>query len=242
MILTIFKREFQSYLATPLAYLFMVIFIILSGTSTFYIGSFFERGQADLGVFFYFLPWLYLLLVPALTMRLWAEERKSGTIELLLTLPVSPLTWVLSKFLAAWFLVGVALALSFPIWITVNYLGDPDNGAIVAGYLGSWFMAGAFIAVGSAFSASTQNQVIAFVLTLSSCLVLVAAGFPPVLDVFRGWASTAVLDLVSDMSIWQRFLSVSRGVIDLRDVLYFASIMVLGLFITTYLVRHTVRR
>jgi ABC-2 type transport system permease protein len=242
MILTVFKREFFSYLATPLAYLFTVIFVMLSGICTFYLGNFFERGQADLGVFFYFIPWLYLVLVPALTMRLWAEERKSGTIELLLTLPVTPLTWVLAKFFAAWLFVGAALLLSFPVWLTVNYLGNPDNGAILAGYLGCWFMAGGFLAVGSALSAATQNQVIAFVLTLVCCLMLVAAGFPPVLDVFNSWASNTVLDLVADFSFWRHFLSVTKGVIDLRDILYFLSIMIFGLGITTHLVQHTVRR
>ena len=239
---TIFKRELLSYLATPLAYLFVVIFVILSGITTFYLGNFFERGQADLAVFFYFIPWLYLVLVPALTMRLWAEERKSGTVELLLTLPVSPLTWVVAKFLAAWVVVGIALLLSFPIWLTANYLGQPDNGTILAGYLGCWFMAGGFIAIGSALSAATQNQVIAFVLTLASCLLLVAAGFPPVLDVFSSWAPTAVLDFIAGFSFWQHFLAVTKGVIDLRDVLYFFSVIVFGLAMTTHLVRHVVRR
>ncbi len=242
MILTVFKRELLSYLATPLAYLFTVIFVVLSGICTFYLGSFFERGQADLAVFFNFIPWLYLVLVPALTMRLWAEERKSGTVELLLTLPVPALTWVMAKFLAAWLFVGFALMLSFPLWLTVNYLGDPDNGAILAGYIGCWFMAGGFLAIGSALSAATQNQVIAFVLTLVACLVLVAAGFPPVLDLFTAWASNQVLDLVANFSFWRHFLSISRGVIDLRDLLYFLSIMAFGLGITVHLVRHTVRR
>ena len=242
MIVTIFKRELMSYLSTPLAYLFTVIFVVLSGICTFYLGSFYERGQADLNSFFRFIPWLYLVLVPALTMRLWAEERKSGTIELLLTLPVPPLTWVLAKFMAAWLFVGVALMMSFPLWLTVNYLGQPDNGAIFAGYLGCWFMAGGFLAIGSALSAATQNQVIAFVLTLVSCLILVAAGFPPVIDLFKSWASHVVLDLVADFSFWRHFISVSKGVIDLRDFLYFLSIMVFGLGMTTHLIRHTVRR
>jgi len=242
MMSTIFVRELRSYLATPLAYLFIVVFVVLSGISTFYLGNFFERGQADLAVFFYFIPWLYLVLVPALTMRLWAEERKAGTVELLLTLPVTPLTWVVAKFLAAWVVVGVALLLSFPVWITVNYLGQPDNGAILAGYLGCWFMAGAFIAIGSALSAATQNQVIAFVLTLASCLFLIAAGFPPVLDIFDSWAPNSILDFVADFSFWRHFLSLTKGVIDVRDILYFLSVIVFGLGITTYLVRHVVRR
>ncbi len=241
-VMTIFKRELFSYLSTPLAYLFTVIFLVLSGIFTFYLGRFFERGQADLNSFFNFIPWLYLVLVPALTMRLWAEERKSGTIELLLTLPVSPQAWVLGKFLAAWVFLACALALSFPLWVTVNYLGEPDNGAIFAGYLGSWFMAGGFLALGSMFSAATRNQVIAFVLTLVACFVLVAAGFPLVLDAFSVWAPNWVLDLVAGLSFMAHFEAVSRGVIDLRDALYFISIMVFGLWLTAHLVRHTVKR
>ncbi|OZG72529.1 ABC transporter permease [Hahella sp. CCB-MM4] len=239
---TIFKRELLSYLSTPLAYLFTVIFLVLSGIFTFYLGRFFERGQADLNSFFNFMPWLYLVLVPALTMRLWAEERKSGTIELLLTLPVSPSAWVLGKFLAAWVFLGCALILSFPLWITVNYLGEPDNGAIFAGYLGSWFMAGGFLALGSMFSAATRNQVIAFVLTLVVCFVLVASGFPLVLDAFSVWAPNWVLDLVAGLSFMSHFEAISRGVIDIRDALYFISIMVFGLWLTAHLVRHTVKR
>ncbi|WP_020405939.1 ABC transporter permease subunit [Hahella ganghwensis] len=239
---TIFKRELMSYLSTPLAYLFTVIFLVLSGIFTFYLGRFFERGQADLNSFFNFMPWLYLVLVPALTMRLWAEERKSGTIELLLTLPVSPFAWVLGKFLAAWVFLGCALILSFPLWVTVNYLGEPDNGAIFAGYLGSWFMAGGFLALGSMFSAATRNQVIAFVLTLVVCFILVAAGFPLVLDAFSVWAPNWVLDLVAGLSFMAHFEAISRGVIDIRDALYFISIMVFGLWLTAHLVRHTVKR
>ena len=241
-VMTIFKRELLSYLSTPLAYLFTVIFLVLSGIFTFYLGRFFERGQADLNSFFNFMPWLYLVLVPALTMRLWAEERKSGTIELLLTLPVAPLAWVLGKFLAAWVFLGCALALSFPLWITVNYLGEPDNGAIFAGYLGSWFMAGGFLALGSMFSAATRNQVIAFVLTLVACFMLVASGFPLVLDAFSVWAPNWVLDLVAGLSFMAHFEAISRGVIDVRDALYFISIMVFGLWLTAHLVRHTVKR
>jgi len=241
-VMIIFKRELLSYLSTPIAYLFTVIFLVLSGIFTFYLGRFFERSQADLNSFFYFMPWLYLVLVPALTMRLWAEERKSGTVELLLTLPVAPLAWVLGKFLAAWVFLGCALALSFPLWVTVNYLGEPDNGAILAGYLGSWFMAGGFLALGSMFSAASRNQVIAFVLTLIVCFLLVASGFPLVLDAFSVWAPNWVLDLVAGLSFMAHFEAISRGVIDLRDVLYFISIMVFGLWLTAHLVRYTVKR
>jgi ABC-2 type transport system permease protein len=183
-IFTVFKRELASYFATPVAYVFIVIFLLLAGTFTFYLGNFYERGQADLQPFFNFHPWLYLFLVPAVGMRLWSEERKSGTIELLLTLPVTMWQAVVGKFLAAWAFIGIALALTFPIWITVNYLGSPDNGVIFASYVGSFLMAGAFLAIGSCISACTRNQVIAFILTVVVCFVFLLAGFPLVLNFF----------------------------------------------------------
>src|SRR5437762_7016892 len=160
----IFRRELFSYFATPLAYVFIVMFLVLAGVLTFFVGDFFERGQADLQAFFTFHPWLYLVLSPALSMRLWAEERKTGTIELFLTLPIRLSEAVLGKFLAAWCFAGIALALTFPFWITVNVLGAPDNGVIVASYLASWLMAGAILAIGAAISALTKSQVIAFVI------------------------------------------------------------------------------
>ena len=178
MIKGVFRRELRSYFATPVAYVFIVIFLMLTGVFTFYLGGFYEREQADLRPFFNFHPWLYLFLVPAVAMRLWAEERKSGTIELLMTLPVSPLQAVVGKFLAAWAFIGIALLLTFPIWITVNYLGDPDNGVILSAYTGSFLMAGGFLAIGSCISATTRNQVIAFVLTVVVCFGFLLAGFP----------------------------------------------------------------
>ncbi|AZZ91064.1 ABC transporter permease [Hahella sp. KA22] len=235
----VFKRELLSYVSTSLAYLFTVIFLVLSGIFTFYLGHFFERGQADLEAFFNYIPWLFVVLVPALTMRLWAEERSTGSIELLLTLPVQPFVWVLGKFMAAWVYLAGALALTTPFWFTVNYLGDPDNGAILAGYIGSWFMAGGFLALGSMFSAATKNQVIAFILTLVVCFLLVASGFPMVQDFFSAWAPNSVLDLVADLSFFRHFEAISRGVIDLRDVLYFGSIIVLGVWATAHLVKRT---
>lgn len=183
---TILKRELRSYFATPLAYVFIVIFLMLAGLVAFSVGGFCQRGQADLQAFFSFHPWLYLFLVPAVAMRLWAEERKSGTIELLLTLPVTLQQAVMGKFLAAWLFVGIALLLTFPLWLTVNYLGSPDNGIIFAAYLGSWLMAGAFLAVGSCLSAATSNQVIAFILTIVVCFLFVVSGFPLILDSFQG--------------------------------------------------------
>jgi ABC-2 type transport system permease protein len=218
----IFRRELASYFATPVAYVFITIFLVLAGWFTFYLGGFYERGQADLAPFFSFHPWLYLFLIPAISMRLWAEERKSGTIELLLTLPVTMVQAVLGKFLAAWAFAAIALALTFPIWITVNYLGDPDNGAILAGYVGSLLMAGSFLAIGSCISATTRNQVVAFILTVVVCLVLLLAGLPMVLDVLGVVLPQFLVDAVSSMSFLTHFNAIAKGVIDLRDLVYFA--------------------
>ncbi|MDF9391834.1 MULTISPECIES: ABC transporter permease subunit [Methylococcus] len=218
---TLFWRELRSYFATPVAYVFIVIFLLLSGAFTFYLGRFYERGQADLDPFFQFHPWLYLFLVPAVAMRLWADERKSGTIELLLTLPVTMGQAVLAKFLAAWSFVALALALTFPIWLTVNYLGDPDNGVIVTGYLGSLLMAGAYLAIGACLSAATRSQVVAFILSVVVCFLFLLAGFPLVLDVFRAIAPQSLVDAIAGLSFLSHFNGISRGVIDLRDLIYF---------------------
>ncbi|MFP6862712.1 ABC transporter permease subunit, partial [Pseudomonas sp.] len=207
---TIFKRELRSYFTTPVAYVFIVIFLLLAGILTFYMGGFFEREQADLAPFFFFHPWLYLILVPAISMRLWAEERKTGTIELLLTLPISTGQAVLGKFLAAWAFTAVALFATTPIWITVNYLGDPDNGVILAAYIGSLLMAGGYLAIGSCISAVTSNQVIAFVVSLVACLAFILAGLPAVLDFFTGWAPQAVIDTISSFSFMTHFNSISK--------------------------------
>jgi ABC-2 type transport system permease protein len=217
----IFRRELNSYFVTPVAYVFIVIFLMLAGAFTFYIGGFYERGQADLLPFFSFHPWLYLFLIPAVAMRLWSEERKSGSIELLLTLPVTMWQAVFGKFLAAWAFVGIALALTFPIWITVNYLGEPDNGVILASYLGSLLMAGAFLAIGACLSAATRNQVVAFILTVVVCFLLMMAGFPLVLDAFRALFPQALVDAIAQLSFLTHFASISKGVIDLRDILFF---------------------
>lgn len=221
----IFKRELASYFATPVAYVFIVIFLVLSGALTFHLGSFYERGQADLAPFFNFHPWLYLFLVPAISMRLWAEERKSGNIELLLTLPISMLEAVIGKFLAAWLFTGIALFLTFPLWITVNYLGAPDNGVIFAAYIGSLLMAGGFLAIGACISATTKNQVIAFIISVVICFAFLLSGFSIVLDFFRGWAPQYVVDAISSLSFLTHFSSISKGVIDLRDIVYFASLI-----------------
>jgi ABC-2 type transport system permease protein len=223
--LTIFRRELSGYFATPLAYVFIVIFLVMAGLLTFFLGDFFGRGQADLRPFFDFHPGLYLVLIPALSMRLWAEERKSGTIELFLTLPVRMSEAVLGKFLAAWCFAGIALLLTFPFWITVNYLGRPDNGIILAGYIGSFLMAGAFLAIGAAVSAATKNQVIAFVVTAVICFLLIAAGSPAVIGILRGWAPQPVIRAVAGASFLDHFDAITRGVLDLRDLVYFLSII-----------------
>jgi ABC-2 type transport system permease protein len=213
-----------------------VIFLLLTGVFTFQLGGFYDRGQADLRPFFDFHPWLYLFLVPAVGMRLWAEERKQGTLELLLTLPIPLWAAVLGKFLAAWAFCGIALALTFPMWITVNYLGKPDNGVIVAAYLGSFLMAGGFLAIGSFISSLTRNQVIAFVGTAVVCLGFVLAGFPVVTDFVKGWASQPVVDAVAGFSFLTRFDSIAKGVVDARDLLFFATLIGLCLFGTGVMV------
>jgi ABC-2 type transport system permease protein len=234
IVAALFRRELRSYFATPVAYVFIVIFLALMGAFTFYLGNFYERGQADLRPFFNFHPWLYLFLVPAIAMRLWAEERRSGSIELLMTLPVTPWQAVLGKYLAAWAFTAIALALTFPIWITVNYLGEPDNGAILTGYIGSLLMAGGFLAIGACVSAFTRNQVIAFVVSVVVCFGFLLSGFPLVLDMFSGWAPQVLVDGIASLSFLTHFANISRGVIDFRDLVYF------GLLIGTFLYANTI--
>jgi ABC-2 type transport system permease protein len=226
----IFRRELAGYFVTPVAYVFLVIFLALVGALTFYFGNFYERGQADLGPFFGLHPWLYAFLVPALAMRLWAEERDSGTIELLLTLPVTTVQAVMGKFLAAWAFTVLALALTVPMWWTVNYLGNPDNGVIVAGYLGSALMAGGFLAIGSFVSALTRSQVVAFVLGFLLCFLFLMAGYPLVLDAFRAWAPQALVEAIAALSFQSHFESIRRGVLELRDGVYFVGLIAFFLF------------
>ena len=228
----ILRRELASYFATPLAYIFILIFLVPANAFTFYLGGFYERGQADLDPFFTFHPWLYLFLIPAVSMKLWAEERKSGSIELLMTQPVTLLEAVLGKFFAAWIFTALALALTFPLWITVNYLGHPDNGAILAAYLGSLMLAGGFLAIGSCMSALTRNPVVAFILGVAASFAFLLAGFPLVLDAFRAWAPQPLLDAIASLSLLTHFESIQKGVIDLRDLLYFAMLIVFFLYAT----------
>jgi len=226
----IMRRELASYFATPLAYVYILIFLVLANAFTFYLGGFYELGQADLGAFFGFVPFLYLFLIPAVAMKLWAEERNSGSIELLMTQPITLRDAVLGKYLAAWLFVAIALALTFPLWITVNYLGGPDNGAILAAYLGSLLLAGGFLAVGSCMSALTRNQVVAFILGVMVCFLFVMAGFPMVIDLFRAWAPAQLVDAIASLSFLTHFQSIAKGVIDLRDLLYFAMLIALFLY------------
>ncbi len=226
----IFKREFKSYFDTPVAYVFIVVFLVLNGVFTFYVGGFYERGLADLAPFFEFHPWLYMFLIPAISMRLWSEERKAGTIELMLTLPISLSAGVFGKFFAAWCFTAVALLGTVPVWLTVNYLGEPDNTVIAASYIGSILMAGGFLAIGSCVSALTKNQVIAFVISFMICLVFNLAGFPMVLDVFASWAPQSIVDVIASFSFLTHFDSIQKGVIDLRDIIFFASLIVFWLY------------
>lgn len=232
-VLNVMRRELSGYFSTPVAWVFIVIFLVMSGVFTFYIGSFYERGIADLEPFFQFHPWLYLFLVPAIGMRLWAEERRSGTVELLLTLPLTAWQAVAGKFLAAWFFVGAALVLTFPVWLTVNYLGQPDNGVIFAGYLGSWLMAGGFLAISSCMSAVTRNQVVAFILSVVVCFGFLLSGLPMVMNLFSGWAPQALLDTIANFSFLVHFADISKGVIDLRDLVYFGLVIMLWLMANT---------
>ena len=234
--LSIIKRELQAYFSTPLAYVFIIIFLAMGGAITFYIGGFFDRGQADLSPFFMFHPWLYLFLIPAVAMRLWAEERRSGTIELLMTLPVSTLQVVMGKFLAAWIVTAIALVLTFPMWITVNVLGNPDNGVIITSYLASWLMAGALLAIGACVSALNKNQVIAFILSAATCFIFMMSGVDIVQGAFSGWAPDFALELISSLSFLTHFTAIMEGLLDLRDIIYFVSVMVAALFINTLLV------
>ena len=217
----VFKRELASYFATPIAYVFIVIFLVLAGLFTFWYGGFYETGQADLSAFFYWHPWLYLFLVPALSMRLWAEERKSGSIELLMTLPLEVWQAVAGKFFAAWAFTAIAIALTFPVWITVNYLGDPDNGVVLAAYFGSILMAGGFLAVGACISATTKNQVIAFTLSVVACFALMAPGMGLVQNLLSGVIPQWLVDGLASLSFQTHFDYISKGVIDLRDLIYF---------------------
>jgi ABC-2 type transport system permease protein len=229
-VIAVFKREFAAYFATPIAFVFLAVYLLAMGVFTFTVGRFFDTGVADLTIFFSYHPWLYLFLIPALAMRLWAEEKRSGSIELLLTLPLPVWASVLGKYLAAWAFAGLALVLTFPVWLTVNYLGAPDNGVILASYVGSFLMAGAYLAIGSAVSAATSNQVIAFVVAVVVCFLFTAAGAPLVMESLSGWAPLPLVEAVASFSFLAHFRAITDGVIDLRDVIFFFSLIALFLF------------
>lgn len=234
----IMKRELGGYFTSPIAYVFLVIFLLLTGFFTFTVGNFFERGEASLVSFFTWHPWLYLFLVPAVGMRLWSEERRLGTLELLLTLPVTSWQAIVGKFMASWAFLALALALTFPVVITVNWLGDPDNGVIVAGYVGSLMLAGAYLAISCMTSAMTRNQVISFILSVMICLFLILAGYTPVTDLLTRWANPVVVQTIAAFSVMTHFEGFQRGVLDTRDVIFFASVIGFALFATGVIIRN----
>ncbi len=238
---TITKRELSAYFASPLAYVFIVIFLLLCGFFTFMVGTrmgtFFEHGQASLDTFFIWHPWFYLFLVPAVGMRLWSEERRVGTLELLLTMPITSWQAIVGKFLASWLFLALALALTFPLVITVNYLGNPENGVIFCGYVGSWLMAGAYLAVSCITSAMTRSQVVSFIVSVVLCLFLLLAGFSPVIQFLSGWASPAIIQLVAACSVITHFENFQKGVLDSRDVIFFLTLIVFSLFTTAVILR-----
>jgi ABC-2 type transport system permease protein len=228
----IIKRELSGYFGSPVAYVFIVIFLLLSGFFTFSVSHFYEQGQADLRAFFQWLPWIFLFLIPAVAMRLWADERRTGTIELILTLPATLTELVIGKFVAAWIFLSIALFLTFPLVITVAYLGNPDPGGIICGYVGSFLMAGAYLSVGSMTSAMTRNQVISFIISVVICFFLVLAGWPPVTQILSGWAPLWLVSGISSFSFMSHFNALQRGVLDLRDLVYCLSVIFFMLFAT----------
>jgi ABC-2 type transport system permease protein len=235
---TITKRELAAYFSSPLAYVFIVIFLLLCGFFTFMVGGFFERGEASLvRPFFDWHPWFYLFLVPAVGMRLWAEERRVGTIELLLTMPITAWQAIVGKFLASWLFLLLALVLTFPIVLTVNYLGNPDNGVIFSGYIGSWLMAGAYLAISCITSAITRNQVISFIIAVVVCLFFILAGFPPVINLLESWAPVWLVDTIASFSVITHFEGFQKGVLDSRDIIFFLSLIGFSLFTTSVILR-----
>jgi len=231
------KRELVGFFSSPIAPVFIIIFLLLAGFFTFLVGGFLARGEASLATLFFWLPWLFLFLVPAVGMRMWAEERRMGTLEWLMTMPVSPWQPILGKFLASWLVVALALVLTFPFVITVNFLGEPDNGVILAGYLGSWFLAGAYLAVTSLTSALTRNQVVCFILAVAICLFLVLSGWPPVTGFLSHFVGRGVVEFVASLSVMTHFEAIQRGVLDTGDVVYFLSVIVLGLLGTSFVLK-----
>jgi ABC-2 type transport system permease protein len=236
---TIAKRELVAYFTSPVAYVFIVIFLLLNGFFTFMVGNFFERGQASLSAsFFMWHPWFYLFLVPAVGMRLWSEERRVGTLELLLTMPIAPWEAIVGKFVASWAFLGLALVLTFPVVLTVNHLGSPDNGVIFAAYVGSWLMAGAYLAVSCITSAITRSQVVSFIISVVACLFLILAGFPPVINLLQGLVHNSwLVDTITSFSVITHFEGFQKGVLDSRDIIFFLSVIGFSLFTTSVILR-----
>lgn len=234
--ITVARRELKGLFASPLSAVFLVIFLVTAGFFTFNLGAFFERNEASLFAFFIWHPWLYLFLVPAVGMRLWSEDKRQGTIELLLTFPVTPWQAIVGKFLASWAFLAIALVLTFPMVFTVNYLGDADMGPIICGYVGSFLLAGSYLAVTSMTSAMTRSQVVSFIISVVICLFLILAGYPPVTDMFSGW-STIFIEIISGFSVMTHFERFQRGVLDIRDIVYFLSLIAFALFATSFIIR-----
>ena len=237
-IYAIMKRELGGYFTSPIAYVFLVIFLLLTGFFTFTVGNFFERGEASLVSFFTWHPWLYLFLVPAVGMRLWSEERRLGTMELLLTMPITTWQAIVGKFLASWLFLALALLLTFPVVITVNYMGDPDNGIIAAGYVGSLLLAGSYLAISCMTSALTRNQVISFIISVMICLFLILAGYTPVTDLLVRWANPVLVNVIAAFSVMTHFEGFQRGVLDVRDTVFFVSLIGFALFTTGVIIRN----
>jgi ABC-2 type transport system permease protein len=236
---TIAKRELRAYFTSPVAYVFIIIFLLLNGFFTFMVGGFFERGEASLAnCFFMWHPWFYLFLVPAVGMKLWADERRVGTLELLLTMPIAPWEAIVGKFIASWLFLGLALGLTFPIVLTVNYLGHPDNGVIFAAYVGSWLMAGTYLAVSCITSAVTRSQVVSFIISVAACLFLILAGFPPVINLLQNLTNGQwLVDVITSFSVITHFDGFQKGVLDSRDIIFFLSVIGFSLFTTSVILR-----
>ncbi len=237
IITTIARRELAAYFESPVAYVFLVVYLLLAGFFTFSLGGFFELGEASLNAFFNWVPWLFLFLVPAVGMRLWSDERRLGTMELLLTMPVTTWQAIIAKFVASWLFLAIALLLTFPLIITANWLGDPDNGVIVAGYVGSFLLAGAFLSLASLTSALTRNQVIAFILALVLCLLLILVGFAPITNLLSRFLGPLAIEAISRFSVLTHFEGFQKGVLDSRDLIYFFSVMTFALFATGVVLR-----
>jgi ABC-2 type transport system permease protein len=228
----IFKREFLGYFRTPVAYIFLIAFLVISVALAFSrFGGFFRIGVASLEVYFGFFPWLYLIIVPAVGMRLWSEEKRSGTAELLFTLPVTTLEAVIGKFLAGWAFLALAVSLSFPMAITIGYLGSPDWGVVLASYAGAILMAGGFLGVCSLTSALTKNQVVSFIVSLGVCALLVFLGVSGFTSLLEGFLPVGVAGAISNFSFMTHFSPMVRGILDAKDVVFFLSLMGFTLFL-----------